>query len=423
VPGGDGLVLDRVSAGYGSRGVLHGVSLRVDPGAVVGLIGPNGSGKTTLIRVASRALRPADGSVAVVREDPFALRARRAARLVAVVPQETAPAFDYSVLEIVLMGRTPYLGPLGTGSAEDWAKVRWAMSAANVQHLADRPMSELSGGERQRVALAQALAQDAPVLLLDEPTTHLDIRHVIELMATVQGLARRERKAVLAVMHDLNLAAATCDRLVALSDGRVVAAGPPSEVLTPTLVREVFGLEADVSTSEATGRPTVVVSMPVGSTEGRAGRAHVVGGAGRGAEAMRVLAELGFAVTAGVLHSGDTDESVASRLGILRVTVPPFSPIDERSEADCRELLRAASLVVVADAPFGPGNVANLRLAVATAREGVRTIVLERIPIDERDFTGGEAARLWHELRALAETVGTVEGLSRAAGATAGRLG
>ena len=130
-----------------------------------------------------------EGVVLINGRDPYRLSARAAARLVAVVPQEVAPAFSYTVLEMALMGRSPYTGAFGGGRADDWAKARWAMEAANVQHLADRPIDELSGGERQRVVLAQALAQDAPVLLLDEPTTHLDLHHVVETLSRVRRLA------------------------------------------------------------------------------------------------------------------------------------------------------------------------------------------------------------------------------------------
>ncbi|MGH2554240.1 MAG: ABC transporter ATP-binding protein, partial [Actinomycetota bacterium] len=360
-----GLVLDDVSAGYGNRPVIHDVSLAVAPGEVTGLIGPNGSGKTTVVRVASRGLRPSTGQVRVGGLDPYTLSAREAARLVAVVPQDLTPAFEYSVLEMVLMGRSPYRSAWGRGNPDDWAQTRRAMAAANVQHLAERGMGELSGGERQRTILAQALAQEAPVLLLDEPTTHLDVRHVVDVLSVVRGLTRKEGRAVLAIFHDLNLASAYCDRVYALSEGRVVAAGTPSEVITHQLVRDVFGVEAEVTPSGATGRPAVVVAPPVSlpGSPWRA-RAHVIGGAGRGAAILRLLVERGFDVTTGVLHSGDSDEAVAERLNLLRVTVPPFSAIDPGSAADCRDLMAASSLLVVCDAPFGPGNVENLRLAL-----------------------------------------------------------
>jgi iron complex transport system ATP-binding protein len=395
-----GLVVDRVTAGYGRRTVLQEVSMVAPRGQVTGLIGPNGSGKTTLVRVASRGLEPRAGVVLVEGLNPYALRARQAARLVAVVPQEVQPAFEYSVFEMVLMGRSPYRSAWGGGGAEDWTQARRAMAAGRVQHLADRPLGELSGGERQRVILAQALAQDAPVLLLDEPTTHLDIRHVVEFASLIRELARSEEKAVLAIFHDLNLASAYCDQLYAMAEGRIVASGSPGSVLTRDLVAEIFGIEVEVTPSGVTGRPAVIVAPPVTALGPRLeALVHVVGGAGRAAPILRGLVERGFDVSVGVLHDGDTDAVVAERLNLVRVTVPPFSEIDARSAGDCLELMIAASLVVVCDAPFGPGNIENLRLALRAIERGVPGILLEQVPIQERDFTNGRAAELWSRLR------------------------
>jgi iron complex transport system ATP-binding protein len=413
-----GLALDAVHAGYGPRPVLAGVSMRAEPGRVTGLIGPNGSGKTTLVRVASRGLRPSAGTVTVAGVDPYAVSARHSARIVGVVPQELAPAFEYTVLELVLMGRAPHRTRWG-GGTEDWAHARRAMEAANVLHLADRPIGELSGGERQRAVLAQALAQDTPVLLLDEPTTHLDIRHLVEILGLVRSLARDERRTVLVIFHDLNLASAYCDEIVALSEGRVVAAGSPGQVITRELVRDVFGLEADVGPAGAAGRPSVVLSPPVAAALPNplgAPRAHVVGGAGRGASVMRALAERGFAVSTGVLHVGDTDAAVAERLNLLRISVPPFSIIDAASAQDVRSMMAEASLIVVCDAPFGPGNVENLRAALHVARSGVAVALLQQVPIEERDFTGGAATALWRELASRATTYGSVDALLGAVG-------
>lgn len=405
------LVLERVSATYGREPVLREVDLEVGPGEIVGLVGPNGSGKTTLVRVASRTLRPSAGSIRVGGQDLTRMSAHDAARLVAVVPQDVVPAFTFTALELVLMGRSPYRTRWGGGGPQDWAKVREAMAATQVQHLADRPVDELSGGERRRVVLAQALAQDAPVLMLDEPTTHLDVRHVLDLLSIVRRLAEVEGTAVLAIHHDLNLAASTCDRLVALHRGAVVASGTPASVVTSALLREVYGVEADVSTDPATGRPSVRIGVPSEPAAPLGRRAHVVGGAGRGAPILRRLAEAGYDVSAGVLHASDTDADVAERLNLVRVSVPPFSPIDAEAEEACRRLMAEADLLVVCDAPFGPGNVANLRLALATARSGVQTILLEQIPIEERDFTGGEASQTWSELRSVATIARSYEEL------------
>jgi iron complex transport system ATP-binding protein len=283
------------------------------------------------------------------------------------------------------------------------------MVATGVQHLAERSVDELSGGERRRVVLAQALAQDAPLLLLDEPTTHLDIRHVLEVLAIVRRLPGRGGTAVLAIHHDLNLAAATCDRLVALDRGEVVATGSPEEVVTADLLRGIYGVEADVTPDASTGRPSVRLSLPASPVAPLGRRAHVVGGAGRGARIMRMLAEAGYEVSVGVLHASDTDANTAEALNLLRVSVPPFSPVDAEAEDAVRSLMREADLVVVCDAPFGPGNVANLRLALEAAESGRPTLLLEQVPIEERDFTGGEAAALWMQLRHRARSAGTYE--------------
>jgi len=280
-------------------------------------------------------------------------------------------------------------------------------------HLADRQLDELSGGERQRVVLAQALAQDASILLLDEPTTHLDPRHVLDVLGTVRRMVRERGTAALAIFHDLNLASVFCDRLYALADGAVAAAGTPADVIERSLLREVYGVEADVSSDPGTGRPVVFLTPPPdGAGRPRVRRAHVIGGAGRGAAVMRALAEAGFEVTAGVLHATDSDAMVAERLNLLRLTVPPFSEVDAGSVAGCVELATSASAVVVCDPPFGPGNVGNLRVALAARDAGVPIyLLLGGTPIEDRDFTGGEATRLWRELTDGAVAVRTPQEL------------
>jgi iron complex transport system ATP-binding protein len=393
------LELTGVRAAYGDLEVLRGVTLRVRPGEVVGVVGPNGCGKTTVVRVASRALRPTAGTVRVAGRDPYAIPAREAARLVSVVPQDVSPAFPFHVLDFVLMGRAPYLSRWAGGGPEDWARAREAMEAVGVQHLADRPMDELSGGERRRAVLAQALAQDAPVLLLDEPTTHLDVRHVVEVHAIVRRLAADRGVAALVVLHDLTLAAALADRLVAIGSGEVVADGTPEEVVTRSLLRSVYGVNADVEISAATGRPAVVLGLAEGSIVSTGLRALVVGGAGRGAPVMRLLAERGVHVVAGVLHGSDGDLEVAERLGLEHVSVPAFAGIDEEAAAAWRSHAAAADVVVVCDPPIGRGNLGNLDLALEVADAGARVVLVESSPIAERDFTGGVATERWGSLR------------------------
>jgi iron complex transport system ATP-binding protein len=237
---------------------LRDVSLRLAAGELVGLVGPNGSGKTTLIRAVTKTVVPAGGEINLCGDNVTSLSQAEIARRVAVVPQEPLLPEAFTALECVLMGRTPHLKLLQNESAPDFEAARRAMARTDTGELAGRPVGQLSGGERQRVVVARALAQETPVLLLDEPTAHLDIGHQASVLALMRALCRDEGKAVLAVVHDLTLAAAYCDRLVMLrSNGTVAAEGGASEILRPELLAKVYGAAVDVFPHPRTGSPVV----------------------------------------------------------------------------------------------------------------------------------------------------------------------
>ncbi|MFD6138660.1 ABC transporter ATP-binding protein [Promicromonospora sp. NPDC060271] len=231
---------DDVTVVLGGTEVVHGASLTVEPGTVVGLVGPNGSGKSSLLRTLYRAVRPSRGTVRVGGADVRSLSGRQHARQVAVMLQDSHTDFDLSVHEVVLLGRAPHHASFGRDTAEDHRIADDAMRRTGIDDLAGRMVGTLSGGQRQRVMLARALTQQSPVLVLDEPSNHLDIRHQLELMSTVRGLGR----TVIAALHDLNLAAQYCDRVVVLDAGTVVADGPPATTFTPELIHAVFGVRA-----------------------------------------------------------------------------------------------------------------------------------------------------------------------------------
>nr|WP_234355389.1 ABC transporter ATP-binding protein [Kitasatospora aureofaciens] len=240
VAGAEELSVDGVSVELAGARLVHEVSLAAAAGQVVGLIGPNGSGKSTLLRCVYRVLRPAGGTVRLAGDDLHALTARRAATRVAALTQEHTAEFDFTVAEVVAMGRLPHRRGPGGPSAEDRERCTAALRKVRAEHLAGRGFLNLSGGEKQRVLFARALVQEPRLLVLDEPTNHLDIAHQLEVLA----LAREAGPTVLTALHDLNLAAGHCDRLYVLAAGRIVAAGPPAEVLRPALLAEVFGVRA-----------------------------------------------------------------------------------------------------------------------------------------------------------------------------------
>jgi iron complex transport system ATP-binding protein len=256
------LALRRLDFAYGRTPILAGLDLAVTTGTITGILGPNGSGKTTLVRLASAALRPTSGSIALFGSDIASLPARERARRVAVVPQETYPVFEFTVEEIVRMGRAPHLGLLGLEGPRDRKVAREAMERCEVSLLAARSFRALSGGERQRVMLARALAQEARLLLLDEPTAFLDLKHRLTVYALLGRLHRDDGLTVVVVSHDINLAARHCDRLVLLRRGAIAVDGTPAEVLRPDPIRSVYEVEVEVRTDPSSGRPFVIPLAP-----------------------------------------------------------------------------------------------------------------------------------------------------------------
>jgi iron complex transport system ATP-binding protein len=253
---------------YGERVALRDVSLSLAGGELLGVVGPNASGKTSLLRAVTNVVAPQRGEVRLYGSPVRRLSQRELARRVAVVPQNPSLPEAFTALEVVLMGRTPHLGLLQSEGRADWAAVRRALEETDALHLADRRIGELSGGERQRVLVARALAQESPLLLLDEPTAHLDVGHQAEVLELVQRLCYSEGKAVLAVVHDLTLAAQYCDRLAMLSEGRLVACGSPHEVLSPELLASVYNTRVWVFAHPLSGRPVVTPAMD-GTDPGR----------------------------------------------------------------------------------------------------------------------------------------------------------
>jgi iron complex transport system ATP-binding protein len=240
------LRIENLSVSYGPRHVLDNVSLEVNSGEVLALIGPNGAGKSTLVRAVSGVVSTQSGKVHANGDDLLSMPPMQRARFLSVVPQVVNMPPAFTVWETVLMGRTPYLNFLGQVSAKDEEIVRTALQKVDALELAERRVGELSGGEQQRVLLARALAQSTPILLLDEPTTNLDLHYQISFMETVRALAHTDGLAVLIALHDLNLAARYADRVALLVSGEIKAAGTPRQVLTPELISAAYHLSVQV---------------------------------------------------------------------------------------------------------------------------------------------------------------------------------
>jgi len=394
-------------ASYNSRLVLKDITFDVSEGEFVGIIGPNGSGKTTLLRVMTGILPPASGTVTLRGEYVPKIPSREFARVVAVVPQNPTVAFDFTVLEVVLMGRSPHLGRFQTEGESDLAIAESALRRTNLIDLADRKTAELSGGERQRLMVARALAQGTEAILLDEPTAHLDINYQVEILHLLKRENIERKKTIIVILHDLNLAAEFCDRLIMLRDGAVHVDGTPEEVITPANIQLVYGTAVWVRRHPTSGRPYVLsvgsraVASRLSGDSGESGgtRVHVVCGGGSGRSIFTALIEAGYEVTAGVINIGDTDQEAAESLGIEYVEETPFSPISDIAEEANLRFIAQADVLVVAEAPFGTGNIANLRCAEKAFEMGKPVCLIgSKAEFGRRDFTGGHAARILERL-------------------------
>ena len=255
------LAAEGLQLGYGDRTVIDGLDLAVPPGRITAVVGANACGKSTLLRSMSRLLHPREGRVILDGKEVHRLPAKQLARILGLLPQSPIAPDGITVADLVGRGRHPHQGIFSRWTREDDAAVAAALEATQTADLAERPVDELSGGQRQRVWIAMALAQQTDVLLLDEPTTFLDISHQIEVLDLLTDLNRLRGTTIVMVLHDLNMAARYADHLVALADGRVHAAGEPAQVLTVETVREVFGLDSRVIVDPTSGRPLM---LPIG---------------------------------------------------------------------------------------------------------------------------------------------------------------
>jgi iron complex transport system ATP-binding protein len=429
------LDVNGVTFGYDRVPLLYDVQLHVRTGEMVGLLGPNGSGKTTLLRLVSGVLRPQQGTVVLEGRNLQDWGRRGIARNIAVVPQELQVPFAFTVEQMVSLGRTPYINLLGSKSSQDTNIIQNAMHAADILPLAGRIFNELSGGERQRVMVAMALAQQPKLLLLDEPTAHLDIKYQIEILELVQQLNRERGVTVIAALHDLNLAARYFPRLVLFQRGIVADAGP-AEVLEPHLLKRVYGIDVQVGILRGTEHlsvlPPSVVAVEDKTEEESLSQVFLMAGGGSGERLMRALADAHIPFIAGALNIGDSDHTLALRLASEVITEQPYSPISPKTLEQIHKSLSNVELLIVSPMPVGPGNLALLQEAYTAALRGLKVLLLapalaavstngeeQSIPdntyasdemllqtgIANRDYTNAEATKLVYGLLQAGATV------------------
>lgn len=382
----EALTFDKVKAGYKGRVVLDDLSFQVQEGEFISLIGPNGCGKSTLLKTAAAFLKPLEGSVYLFGKDIRSMRPVTRARHIGVVPQKVESPMAFTVSQVVMNGRTATSGFLRGLAEEDYVVIERSMIYTNVLHLQDRYFMELSGGEQQRVILAMVLAQEPRILMLDESIAHLDINHRYEVLRILKRINRENRITVFLVSHELALSAEVADRLMLMSEGRIVSEGRPEKVLVPEILDRVYDCELQVQRDPVTG--SVHVSGMLEDYNGIQARhksVHVIAGGGTGIELFRRFSLQGFRITSGVLNGMDSDAEAAHALGVEAVLEKPFSAIGDAAFQKASSMVAKADILVVSDVPFGPGNLVNLQLAKKALDSGKKVWIAEGIA--DRDYT------------------------------------
>ncbi|NGM70841.1 heme ABC transporter ATP-binding protein [Natronolimnobius sp. AArcel1] len=419
-PTGGQIDVDNVSVSFGDVSVLENASLAVEPGEFIGLVGPNGAGKTTLLRAISGALTPTSGTVTVDETDIHSLSSKASSRRVAVVPQDTTLSFSFDVETVVEMGRHPHRSRFSPPTAADREAVDHALERTRTTQFADRPIDELSGGERQRVVLARAIAQETPVMLLDEPTASLDVTYQIETLELVRELVE-EGRTVVAAIHDLNHAARYCDRLVMLADGGVYRSGSPTAVLTGAAVADVFDATAAVTTNPVTGTETVT-ALPDKShldqtqaetqdeTSAESVRVHVFG---TGATAAGVLARLETAAAAidpsiGPVTAGDTAAETARSLGVERLEVAPFESLSSATVTAFEESVQSADITVVTESVLERATRRGTKQLLETVAASAGPVVVAGPPDDGVELDSSHAPTMFESATTVKSTPETV---------------
>ncbi len=394
-----------LSFSYSSTQVLSGVNFQVGAGDFIGVVGPNGSGKSTLLKNLTSYLTPEQGAVYLDNKELMDYNIRALSRKQGVVSQENHVNFNFTVYELVSMGRAPYMNRFSRMTAADREIVKLSMEDTNCWYLRDRQLFQLSGGEKQRVILARALAQTPELLLLDEPTTFLDLGYQKELMDLLARLNRERNLTVIMVLHDLNLAAEYCQELILMKEGQIVDIGTPDQVLVESSLEKVYRTKLTVTDNPVTHSPMVALGTGVESNDDKKMESplsgifvHVISGGGVGEQLLTDLYLWDCQVNLGVVNLGDSDHKKAIDLGFNSVVCEPFAPIDEQSYQRAKEKIPEVSAVILGPVPFGHGNLKNLDLIKYALELGKPVAYYKLRPDNPSDYTEGKATRILLEM-------------------------
>ncbi len=374
------LSAEELNVGYGKKTVVSGLNLNVMKGQVICLLGPNGAGKTTVLRTLSGLLAPVSGTVKVEGVGIGSLKQKELSQKLSVVLTESVTLSLTTVEELVSMGRTPHTGLMGRLTEEDRRIVAEALETVGADSLRERYFDELSDGEKQKVMIARALVQEPKLMILDEPTSHLDIKHKIEVIRVLQKLSGEKGITCILSLHDIDLALKGCQTVLLVRDGKIAAQGTPEEVVGSGRIQELY---------EISGARYSELLGAVELTGKDSGEIFVAGGAGSGVCLYRALSRSGYGLTAGVLHRGDVDFQIAEPICSKVIAEEPFEPISHDNAEKAYALILAAKCAVDSGFPIGRGNLENVEL-LKRAVKGGKPILSLRDPDEGARLYGAE---------------------------------
>lgn len=381
------LSFEHLNVKYGDTPVVNDFSETIEAGDFFSLIGPNGSGKSTLINTVLGQCVPFSGGVFLKGKPIEGYKAKERAKIISVVPQKFFTAFDFTVYDIVMMGRNPYMGRFSSAALEDMDVVENAMRITDVYKYKNRKITSLSGGESQRVVIAAALAQSPELLILDEPANHLDLYHSLDIMRIIKTLNTEHGLTVFAVLHDINSAARFSDKITIINAGKKICSGTVDEVIREDVLKEVYKIDLIVRKNELTGAKEIVPIRSIKKiAHGEKAAVHVISGGGSGALLLEELNNCGYRVSCGVVNVGDTDCEVCTSLGLNVASEAPYSFVSEQSYKKNLQLINAASVVILTDTAIGTGNLKNVEILNHLNKQ-----TLYIVNSQERDYTGGKA--------------------------------
>lgn len=390
-----------IKFGYDNSLVLKDISFNIEEGSFTSIIGPNGSGKSTLLKTLNNIYVPNSGKVKVKGRDINSFKKKELAKKMALVPQNTQIDYNFTVEDIVLMGRYPYKTRFQRENEEDYKIARDSLKMTNTLDFRKRYINDLSGGERQRVIISKALAQKPEIILLDEPTSSLDINHQIEILELLKSLNEREKTTIILVIHDINLAARYSSELILLKDGKIISKGIPDEVINKENIEDAYNINTIIEKNKYTDSLYLTpIDIKRRKEDKKSKKVHIISGGGTASETINRFYKEGFSLSLGVLNVGDSDWEHGKSLNLPVIEESPFTKISEESHMKNIKTILNSDIVIITDMPIGRGNIKNL-LAAKKALEKEKEVFYLKNHNLNIDYTKGEGMKLLNEMEDL----------------------